>query len=292
MPNLKEVRTRISSVNSTKQITSAMKMVAASKLRKAQDAILKMRPYANKLEEILRDLSASLGENDDNVYAAEKEVKKVLLVILTSNRGLCGAFNANVIKFAKLHIKENYANLSHDQIKLMIIGKKGYDFYKKDKYEIVEHHDELYNDLTFENTVLIADKVMKEFRDGKYDKVEIIYNKFKNAATQLLTNEQFLPVKIETPEDEVFVNTDYIFQPNKKEIVNQVIPKTLKIQFYKTLLDTFAAEHGARMTAMHQATDNADALLKELKLSYNKARQAAITNEIIEIVGGAEALKD
>jgi F-type H+-transporting ATPase subunit gamma len=292
MPNLKEVRTRISSVNSTKQITSAMKMVAASKLRKAQDAILKMRPYANKLSEILHDLSASLGDNDDNIYANEREVKSVLLVILTSNRGLCGAFNANVIKFANQQIKEKYSNLSDDQIKIMVIGKKAFDYFKNKNYEIVERHDDLYNELNFENTVKVAEKVMREYREEKYDKVEIIYNKFKNAATQVLSCEQFLPVKIETSEDEVFVNTDYIFQPNKIEIVNQVIPKTLKIQFYKTLLDTFAAEHGARMTAMHQATDNADSLLKELKLSYNKARQAAITNEIIEIVGGAEALKD
>jgi len=294
MPNLKEVRIRIASVKSTQQITSAMKMVAASKLRRAQNAILQMRPYAGKLKEILQNLSASLDAGDDSgVFSGQRTPNKVLLIIVSSNRGLCGAFNANVIKSANKLIAERYTEQSRSgNLSLITIGKKVSEFYAKRDYDVIESLDEIFDKLSFENVSPVAERLMKYFEGKKFDRIEIIYNQFKNAATQILTNEQFLPVEpVEMEEGVEPAKADYIFEPNKQDIVRDLIPKSLKIQFYKALLDSFAAEHGARMTAMHQATDNAQELLKDLNLSYNKARQAAITNEILEIVSGAEALK-
>jgi len=295
MPNLKEVRTRISSVKSTQQITSAMKMVAASKLRRAQNAILQMRPYAAKLKEILQNLSASLDSGDDSsIYSEQREPGKVLLVAVSSNRGLCGAFNANVIKKTNLLIHETYqSQYKAGNLSLITIGRKVSEYYSKRDYNVLETHDELFDQLTFENVSELTEKVMGLFKDKAYDRVDIVYNQFKNAATQILNAEQFLPVEAVEMEESNSSNSnvDYIFQPDKQEIVLDLIPKSLKVQFYKAILDSYAAEHGARMTAMHQATDNAQELLKNLNLAYNKARQAAITNEILEIVSGAEALK-
>jgi F-type H+-transporting ATPase subunit gamma len=292
MPGLKEVRTRIASVKSTQQITSAMKMVSASKLKRAQNAILKMRPYAGKLKEILENLSASL-DSTDGVYSKERKTQKVLLIAVTSNRGLCGAFNQNVIKRTLSLIHSKYSDIHKSgNLEIICIGKKGADFFVKRKFNVVETNTQILDVLSFENVAPVAEKLMKEFASGKYDRVEVIYNQFKNAAMQILSNEQYLPVAKPAPSSKnEKQHSDYIFEPGKTEIVNELIPKSLKIQFYKVLLDSVAAEHGARMTAMHKATDNADSLLKELKLSYNKARQASITKEILEIVGGAEALK-
>lgn len=294
MPNLKEVRIRIASVKSTQQITSAMKMVAASKLRRAQNAILKLRPYAAKLKDILQNLSASIEPDDNNPYAAHRELNRVLIVVITSNRGLCGAFNSNIIKTTVSHINSQYpSQFQAGNVSLMTIGKKGSEFFTKRAYHVVSAHDHLFDTLTYENTSSLATVIMDAFTSRQYDKVEIIYNQFKNAAIQQLVVEQFLP--IEAPKTEQTItktNTDFIFLPSKEEIVTELIPKSLKIQFYKSVLDSSASEHGARMTAMHQATDNAGTLIKELNLSYNKARQAAITKEILEIVSGAEALKN
>jgi F-type H+-transporting ATPase subunit gamma len=291
MANLKEVRIRIESVKSTQQITSAMKLVAASKLRRAQRAILQLRPYAQKLQEFLQGMSSGMDQSDEAVYSAERPLKKVLLVVITSNRGLCGAFNNNVIKQA-INLAETRYKEVHDNggLSFYCIGKKGAEFFKKHAYQIVEENISLYEELTFENAVPIAEALMQEFADKKYDRIELIYNQFKNAAMQLLITEQFLPIL--PPEDDGSgLQVDYIFEPNKEDIIRELVPKSLKIQFFKSVLDSFASEHGARMTAMHMATENAKELLKQLKLTYNKARQAAITNEILEIVGGAEALK-
>lgn len=294
MPSLKEVRTRISSVNSTKQITSAMKMVAASKLRKAQNAILTMRPYASKLRELLQDLSASFDDLDENIYAEEREPEKILIISVTSNKGLCGSFNANVIKKTNQLIKKTYKTQNKNgNVYLLCIGKKTWDYFRKTRFKNLEHNIDILDNLSFENAIPLAEDLMKKFAAKEFDKIEIVYNQFKNAAVQRLITEQFLPVV--SPEgkagekDEVEV--DYIFEPNKVDIVKELIPKTLKIQFYKALLDSYASEQGARMTAMHKATDNAEELLKELKLKYNKARQASITNELLEIIAGAEALR-
>jgi len=284
MANLKEIRNRITSIGSTMQITSAMKMVSAAKLKKAQDAITQMRPYAEKLTELLQSLSASLEGEVGGVYSQQKEVSKVLIVVITSNRGLCGGFNSSVIKGTAKYIEENYKG---KQVELLTIGKKGFDILSK-THKIVEKNIEIFDDLTFDNVAVIAEKIMSLFAEGRFDKVELVYNHFKNAATQITTIEQFLP--IEPVKGAVKVNTDYIFEPSKAEIVLQLIPKSLKTQLYKAIRDSFASEHGARMTAMHKATDNATELRDSLKLTYNKARQAAITNEILEIVGGAEAL--
>lgn len=295
MANLKEVRTRIASVKSTQQITSAMKMVAASKLRKAQNAIIQMRPYAAKLKEILQNLSASLDAGDAaSVYAVQREPKKVLIIPVSSNRGLCGAFNANVIKHTVTLIQSKYSEQhAKGDVVLITVGKKVSEFFSKRNYKVLEKHDPVFDELTFENVSVIADSLMKRFVGNEFDRIEIVYNQFKNAATQRLVNEQFLPVERIAPEagKEQEAKVDYIFEPSKLEIVQDLIPKSLKVQFYKALLDSHASEHGARMTAMHQATDNAKELLKDLSLAYNKARQAAITKEILEIVSGAEALK-
>lgn len=294
MPNLKEVRIRIASVKSTQQITSAMKMVAASKLRRAQNAILKMRPYAAKLKDILQNLSASLDSGDGNLYTQQRHPEKVLLVVLTSNRGLCGAFNTNILRTAVQKIQNEYqAQFNAGNISILTIGRKGSEFFSKRGYKMVSTHDSIFDNLTYENVSAISSSVMDAFADKEFDRVDIVYNQFKNAVVQRVVVEQFLPVEEPAKNDEVEKsNTDYIFLPSKEEIVEELIPKSLKIQFYKAVLDSYASEHGARMTAMHQATDNAGDLIKELNLAYNKARQAAITKEILEIVSGAEALKN
>lgn len=294
MPNLKEVRIRIASVKSTQQITSAMKMVAASKLRRAQNAILKMRPYAAKLKDILQNLSASLDSGDGNLYTQQRSPEKVLIVVLTSNRGLCGAFNTNILRTAAQRMQGDYASqFKAGNVSVLTIGRKGTEFFSKRGYNVISSHDSVFDSLSYENVSAIATSVMTAFADKTFDRVDIVYNQFKNAVVQRVTVEQLLPV--EAPVQTAVVsksNTDYIFLPSKEEIVEELIPKSLKIQFYKAVLDSYASEHGARMTAMHQATDNAGDLIKELNLAYNKARQAAITKEILEIVSGAEALKN
>jgi F-type H+-transporting ATPase subunit gamma len=284
MANLKEIRNRITSVSSTMQITSAMKMVSAAKLKKAQDAITAMRPYAEKLTELLQNLSATLEGDAGGEYTTQRELKKILVVAITSNRGLCGAFNSNVIKASKSR-SDFYIG---KQVDIYAIGKKGNDVLVKNN-TIIDNQSAVYDDLTFDNVAVIAEDLMKKFISGEYDKIELIYNQFKNAATQIVQTEQFLP--LEPIEADVTASVgDYIFEPSKEEIVLTLIPKSLKTQLYKAIRDSFASEHGARMTAMHKATDNATDLRNELKLTYNKARQASITNEILEIVGGAEAL--
>ena len=287
MANLKEIRNRISSVGSTMQITSAMKMVSAAKLKRAQDAILQMRPYANKLTELLVNLSSSLDSSDGGDFSSEREISNVLLVPITSNRGLCGGFNANIIKQTLNLIRNDYAG---KDVSILSVGKKSSEYFRNNNYNIISSHDEIFADLTYDNIAKISEDIMQSFLDLKYDKVVLIYNQFKNAATQNVMSENFLPVQ--SPNDENASIGDYIFEPEKKEIIQQLIPKSLKTQMFKAVLDSHASEHGARMTAMHKATDNASELKKDLTLSYNKARQAAITAEILEIVGGAEALNN
>ena len=290
MANLKEIRNRIVSVSNTMQITSAMKMVSAAKLKRAQDAIVQMRPYAEKLHEILSNLSASLDPSE-NVYSQEREVRNVLLIAITSNRGLCGGFNNNVVK--KVHqVAAEYAGKN---VSVLSIGKKADDAFKNTEWNIKgsgfpKNTHLLYDDLSFANVSAVAENIMDRYAKGYIDKVVLVYNGFKNAAVQNLTAEQFLPVMPPQANEDDSASTDYIFEPSKEEIVQELIPRSLKTQFYKAMLDSHAAEHGARMTAMHSATDNAGELKRELSLSYNKARQAAITAEILEIVGGAEAM--
>lgn len=292
MPSLKEVRTRIASVKSTQQITSAMKMVAASKLRRAQNAIQGLRPYASKLRDMMGNVSAGAQDLDSGVYADDRKVEKVLLIAVASNRGLCGAFNANVLKMVYELIKTRYAEQhSQGNVQLMAIGKKVSDHFGRRKFSFDGIHNDVFDSLSFENVQPIAEYVMKAFADKKYDRVEVIYNQFKNAAVQRLTVEQLLPVQSTAPDQTSKAKADYIYEPDQAEILNDLIPRSIKIQLYKAILDSYASEHGARMTAMHKATDNASELLKELRLTYNKARQAAITKEILEIVSGAEALK-
>ena len=286
MANLKEIRNRITSIGSTMKITSAMKMVSAAKLKKAQDAIVQMRPYSNKLSELLQNLSSTLDMDDGGVFTQQKGDDKVLIVAITSNRGLCGAFNSSIIKEVKQIAAEKY---SGKKVRVLTIGKKGNDILKK-SFDIYRNDSEVFDELTFENVAPIAEDLMTQFSEGNFDKIEIVYNRFKNAATQIVTKEQFLPI-VPARTGEV-KSADYIFEPNKEEIVRGLIPKSLKMQLYKAVRDSFAAEHGARMTAMHKATDNAKELKDELLLIYNKARQASITNEILEIVGGAEALNN
>jgi F-type H+-transporting ATPase subunit gamma len=285
MANLKEIRNRITSISSTMQITSAMKMVSAAKLKKAQDAITAMRPYAEKLTELLQNLSASLDGDVGGEFTTQREVKKVLIVAITSNRGLCGAFNTNVIKEAKSR-SEYYAG---KQVDVFAIGKKGNDILSK-TLTVIDNQSSIFDHLTFDNVAAIAETLTQKFVAGEYDRIELVYNQFKNAATQIVQTEQFLPLA-PIQSDKPVSTGDYIFEPAKDEIVLTLIPKALKTQLYKGIRDSFASEHGARMTAMHKATDNATDLRDQLKLTYNKARQAAITNEILEIVGGAEALK-
>ena len=287
MANLKEIRNRISSVGSTMQITSAMKMVSAAKLKRAQDAILQMRPYANKLTELLVNLSSSLDSSEGGDFSVNREIKNVLLIPITSNRGLCGGFNANIIKQTISLINNDYNDKT---VSVISIGKKSSEYFINNNYNVISSHDDIFSDLTYDSVAKIAEDIMQSYLDLKYDKVILVYNQFKNAATQNVMSENYLPV--ESPEEEGAVIGDYIFEPEKKEIIEQLIPKSLKTQLFKAVLDSHASEHGARMTAMHKATDNASELKKDLTLSYNKARQAAITAEILEIVGGAEALNN
>lgn len=296
MANLKEVRIRIASVTSTQQITKAMKMVSAAKLKRATNAIVQLRPYANKLREILADVSASV-EGSNSPYTVDREPNKVLIIVVSSNRGLAGAFNANAIKTANNLVAEKYADqLRKGDVSIITVGKKGYDFYaKKPAYNIIANHSDLFGALNFENTSKITEFVMEQFKEGNFDRVEVVYNQFRNAAVQILTSEQILPLlptedSLSTKEKTAEV--DYIIEPSKEKIIEELIPKAIKIQLYKAILDSHASEHGARMTAMDKATDNAGDLLKALKLSYNQARQAAITTELTEIVSGAAALSN
>lgn len=285
MANLKEIRTRITSVASTMQITSAMKMVSAAKLKKAQDAITAMRPYSEKLTELLQNLSATLDADSGSSFAQQREVNKVLVVAITSNRGLAGAFNTNIIKASKALKDETYAG---KQVDFVTIGKKGNDIISKDG-NVIEFNAAIYDDLNFKASSVIAEMLMEKYDQGAYDKIVLVYNHFKNAATQIVMKEQFLPI-LPAEQTQTTNAVDYIFEPTKPEIVEGLIPKSLKTQLFKAIRDSVASEHGARMTAMHKATDNATEMRDALKLQYNKARQAAITNEILEIVGGAEAL--
>jgi F-type H+-transporting ATPase subunit gamma len=289
MPSLKEIRNRITSVGSTMQITSAMKMVSAAKLKRAQDAITQMRPYAEKLQEILGNLSATL-DISDNAYAETRAVNNVLIIAVTSNRGLCGGFNNNIIKRVNQLVNVEYAGSNP---RVLCLGKKIKDTYKKSNFYYINDEiapvEDIFSALSFDNAAVIANDLMKRFVNKEFDKVVVVYNKFVNAATQDVLSEQILPI-VKSEQEGSVTTADYIFEPSKQEIVEDLIPKSLKIQLFKALLDSNAAEHGARMTAMHKATDNAKELQRSLKLSYNKARQAAITNEILEIVGGAEAL--
>ncbi len=293
MANLKEIRNRIVTVASTMQITSAMKMVSAAKLKRAQDAITQMRPYAEKLQDILTNLSASL-DTSENEYAQEREVKNVLLIPVTSNRGLCGGFNNYIIKKSLELCNDKYKGFN---VTVMPVGKKAADSFKKTDFfgnsdAVMHDASKIWDNVNFSDSNVIAESIMKAYKNGDFDKVVFVYNRFKNVATQVVTEEQFLPIlpPTENESDSSSVAIDYIFEPSKEDIVTELIPKSLKTQFYKVILESQAGEHGARMTAMHKATDNATELNKALKLEYNQARQAAITNEILEIVGGAEAL--
>jgi F-type H+-transporting ATPase subunit gamma len=291
MANLKEVKSRIQSVTSTQQITKAMKMVAAAKLRRAQDNIIKMRPYAKKLGALLQNLSAQQEEEKENNFGEVRPIEKVLIIVITSDKGLCGAFNSNVFKGLTRHITQNYQEqFNKGNVTMMPIGKKALDYFKKREYKMVSDYWNMFSPVDFEKSKEASEYAMKEFLAHTYDRVDIIYNEFQNVATQILQREQYLPVKPVEAADKKTFEVDYIYQPTKEDIVEELIPKSLKIQLYKAILDSNAAEHGARMTAMDQATDNAGELLKELKLTYNRTRQAAITKEILEIVAGAEAL--
>ena len=284
MSGLKEIRNRISSVSSTMQITNAMKMVSAAKLKKAQDSITATLPYSNKLSDLVKNISASIDSVDSNPLFAKREVKSPLIIVITSNKGLCGGFNSNIIKEV-YNISSQYGTKKPD---LITIGKKGNDILKK-KFNVISSQNDLYDDFSYSNVRLIADDIMGLYTEEKYDEVILVYNHFKNAATQTITKEQFLPIA-ENSDEDLSTQGDYIFEPNREKILNELIPKTLSIQLFKSISDSIAGEHGARMTAMHKATDNASELRDQLKLTYNKARQTAITNEILEIVGGAEAL--
>jgi F-type H+-transporting ATPase subunit gamma len=296
MPSLKEVRNRINSVRSTQQITKAMKMVAAAKLRKAQDNILQMRPYSQRLQGILNNVIASEEtQAEDNPFAAVRSVNRVLVVVITSDRGLCGSFNSNVVKTATALIDEKYADQKKaGGVSVMCIGRRGRDFFKRRNYQVIEDYTELFHALRFDQVRAAAEYAMHGFVNKQFDQVEVVYNEFKNVATQIVRANQFLPLLPSSPtaaaKAKEASNTDYLYEPNKAVLVQELLPKSLKITFYKSLLESFASEHGARMTAMDKATENAGELLKELKLTYNRSRQASITKEILEIVGGAEAL--
>ncbi len=293
MSSLKDIRTRISSVKSTRQITSAMKMVSAAKLKKAQDSVINLRPYAHKLNEILNNITKSVNIIEDNIYARSGYPERILFVVISSNKGLCGAFNMNVIKETIRLIDEDYYGENEKgNVDVLTIGKAATDYFSKKGYKIIGYDNELLDQLSFDKTAPLIKKIIDLFVTKDYDRVMLIYNRFKNAAVQILTSQQFLPVEINycDEEEESFVNFDYIMEPDQEYIIKNLIPRSLKLNFYEALLESLAAEHGARMTAMHKATDNASSLIKELQLTYNKARQASITNEISEIVGGAEAL--
>ncbi len=293
MPSLKEVKSRITSVISTQQITKAMKMVAAAKLRKSQDRIMQMRPFAKKMNALLQNLSSA--ETDGQAwYSQVREEKKILIIAITSDRGLCGAFNSSIFKATQRLVEEKYAQQAKlGNVTYLPLGKKAFEYFEKRKAKSIDQYWQLFHNLSFEEVAKIGEHVMSAFQKGEFDKVEIVYNEFKNVATQILRTEQFLPIlpPAESHSADRQTQIDYIYQPNQQEILSGLIPKSLKVQLYKAVLDSNAAENGARMTAMDKATDNAGELLKELKLTYNRTRQAAITKEILEIVAGAEALK-
>lgn len=291
MANLKEVRNRITSVSSTQQITKAMKMVSAAKLKRATNAIVQLRPYANKLRDILAQVSASV-EGNNSPFTEDRIPTKVLIIVVTSNRGLAGAFNANAIKTANNLIANKYADqFARGDVSIIAIGKRGHDFFTKRNFSVIGNHNDLFNNLDFENVSKVTDYVMEQFKEGNIDRVEVVYNQFRNAAVQILTSEQILPLLPEEKNEDV-AELDYIIEPSKEKIIEELIPKAIKIQLYKAVLDSNASEHGARMTAMDKATENAGDLLRQLKLSYNQARQAAITTELTEIVSGAAALSN
>lgn len=291
MASLKEVRTRIRSVKSTQQITKAMKMVAASKLRKAQDAILQMRPFTNKLGEILQNVVRSTEDTSPSPFAEIRDEERVLIVVVTSDRGLCGAFNSNVIKKTLALIEDEYKSVHKSgQLYVLPIGQKGFEYFKKRGYNVIEEYSQLFSQLSFDNVKEAADSAMDSFLNRELDKVLLVYNEFKNVATQILRVEQFLPLMSDAEEEEQKMPADYIFEPSKSDIKKDLIPQSLRIQFYKAILESNASEHGARMTAMEVATENAEELLSDLQILYNRTRQAAITKEILDIVGGAEAL--
>ena len=287
MPNLKEVKQRINSVISTQQITKAMKMVSAAKLRKAQDKIIQIRPYSQKLQSILRDVLENTSNGEQSIYTSQKTISSVLVVLITSDRGLCGPFNSNVIKQAVVSLENDY---SDKQTNLMCIGRKGIDFFKRRKYELIDTYTDLFKSISFDKVSEVSQWIINNFSKRKYDKIEIIYNKFINIATKVVVKEQFLPFFQERDLKKKKIVEEYIFEPSKKEIILELIPNFLKITFYKALLESNASEHGARMTAMDKATENANELLRDLKLTFNRTRQSVITKEILEIVGGAEAL--
>ena len=292
MANLKEVRNRITSVTSTQQITKAMKMVSAAKLKRATNAIIQLRPYATKLREILAQVSASV-EGNNSPFTQDRIPTKVLIIVVTSNRGLAGAFNANAIKTANNLIANKYADqFARGDVSIIAIGKRGQDFFSKRDFNVIGNNNELFNNLDFENVSKITEYVMDQYKEGNIDRVEVVYNQFRNAAVQILTSEQILPLLPDNKEDDNVAELDYIIEPSKEKIIEELIPKAIKIQLYKAVLDSHASEHGARMTAMDKATENAGDLLRQLKLSYNQARQAAITTELTEIVSGAAALSN
>jgi len=291
MGNLKEIRSRIVSVKSTRQITSAMKMVSAAKLKKAQDAVINLRPYSEKLHYILKDISQSIEGNLENVFTRDEIPEKILIVTITSNKGLCGAFNANIIKQVNQLLNTEYVGeFSQGNVKIISFGKKGSEYFLSKKYPVLYTNNQILDQLSYENALSLIEQILELYLTKRADKVVLVYNKFKNAGVQILTANNFLPIEISDEEfsEEHF---DYIFEPTKEFIVHELIPKSLKLKFYEAMLESLAAEHGARMTAMHKATDNASDMIKELQLNYNKARQASITGEILEIVGGAEALR-
>ena len=292
MANLKDLRTRINSVKSTRQITSAMKMVAAAKIRKAQNRIIQLRPYANKLHKLISILYNynNLTEEEGDNYSTVRDEEKILIILITSNRGLCGSFNSVAIKNA-INLADNIYNsqINKENVHFLAIGKKGADYLKRKKYNVVDTKNELFDSLDFQTVAPIAENIMKQFINKEYDKIELVYNQFKNAAVQNITTEQFLPVVINEEEEGKHLPL-YIFEPDKERIIKELIPKSLKIQFYKAIIDSFVSENGARMTAMHKATDNATEMIRDLNLEYNKARQSSITKELLDIVGGAEAL--
>ena len=294
MAGLKEVRVRIASVESTKQITNAMKMVSASKLRRAQNAIIKLRPYEAKMQEILHHIQSKVEDLPQAEFSVEREIKKVLIVVITSNKGLCGNFNSSIIKEAVITINTTYKQINQaGNLDIITIGRKGTEFFKKRKFNVIADYDNIFNALSYENTEPIARMLMDKFVKNEYDSISIIYNRFKNASSQIMSNEKFLPVEAEKTKNHNIKSKsdiDYVYEPDKIQIISELIPKILKLRFHRALLDSNAAEHGARMTAMHKATDNATELIKNLKLYYNKVRQSTITKEILEIVSGAEAL--
>lgn len=292
MPSLKEVRNRIGSVNSTQQITKAMKMVAAAKLRRAQDRITQLRPYAQKLNQLIAEVSKGTEAASLSPYTTVRELKKALIVVVTSDRGLCGAFNTNVIKAAASYIQENYASLAEKgDVEILPIGKKGLEAFTRRGLKVNGTYSDIFTRLSFDAAREASENIMADFAAGVYDEVVVVYNEFKNVATQIIRTQKMLPLVADPSENESASQADYIFEPSEEEIILELIPKSIKLQLFKALLDSNASENGARMTAMDKATENAGELLKALKIEYNRSRQAAITKEILEIVGGAEALK-